>query len=87
MSEAGYVEEPILEWLSGHGSTTTGFAGLGWIYRNELIADLFHRMDKGERAGTGIRRMNEAMKAVELYTGKFTKLTNYINMDNIKWTN
>lgn len=36
------------------------------IRRNELIADLFHRMDKGERAGTGIRRMNEAMKVAEL---------------------
>lgn len=33
MSEAGYVEEPILEWLSGHGSATPGFAGLGWTYR------------------------------------------------------
>ena len=33
------------------------------IRRNEHIADLFFRMDKGERAGTGIRRMNEAMVA------------------------
>jgi hypothetical protein len=33
MSEAGYVEEPNLEWLSGHGSATPGFTGLGWTYR------------------------------------------------------
>lgn len=50
------------------------------IRRNELIADLFHRMDKGERAGTGIRRMNEAMKAAgqpqpEFSFGTFCTIT------------
>ena len=31
------------------------------VRRNELIADLFYRLDKVERAGTGIQRMNETM--------------------------
>ncbi len=31
------------------------------VRRNERLADLFFRMDKAERAGTGIRRMKEAM--------------------------
>jgi ATP-dependent DNA helicase RecG len=36
------------------------------IRRNERIADIFFRMDKVERAGTGIRRMKEAMAAAGL---------------------
>ena len=35
MSEAGYVELPVIQWLSGHGSTTPNDKGLGWTYRNE----------------------------------------------------
>lgn len=35
MSEAGYVELPVIQWLSGHGSATPGDQGLGWTYRNE----------------------------------------------------
>jgi type I site-specific restriction-modification system R (restriction) subunit len=35
MSEAGYVELPVLQWLSGHGSTTPADHGLGWTYRSE----------------------------------------------------
>ncbi|WP_315802560.1 hypothetical protein [Bradyrhizobium sp. SZCCHNS3002] len=35
MSEAGYVELPILKWLSGQGSVTPGDKGLGWSYRDE----------------------------------------------------
>jgi ATP-dependent DNA helicase RecG len=34
--------------------------------RNERIADIFFRMDKGERAGTGIQRMREALTAAGL---------------------
>jgi len=36
------------------------------VRRNERIADLFFRMDKVELAGTGLRRMREAMSAAEL---------------------
>ncbi|MFO0792940.1 MAG: ATP-binding protein, partial [Candidatus Brocadiaceae bacterium] len=36
------------------------------VRRNERIADIFFRMDKVERAGTGIRRMKEAMAATGL---------------------
>lgn len=43
MSEAGYVELPILQWLSGHGSTTAGDKGLGWIYRDEATMAAFDR--------------------------------------------
>jgi ATP-dependent DNA helicase RecG len=34
--------------------------------RNEIIADLFYRMDKVERAGTGIQRMKDSMAATGL---------------------
>lgn len=43
MSEAGYVELPILEWLSGHGSATPGDTGLGWTYRDEAAMAAFDR--------------------------------------------
>lgn len=43
MSEAGYVELPILQWLSGHGSPTPGDKGLGWTYRNEAEMAAFDR--------------------------------------------
>ena len=32
------------------------------VRRNELIADLFSRMDKAERIGTGMKRMRKMMK-------------------------
>lgn len=35
MSEAGYVELPVIKWLSGHGSALHGDVGLGWHYRDE----------------------------------------------------
>ncbi len=40
------------------------------VRRNEHIADLFFRMDKVERAGTGIRRMREAMASAGLMAPK-----------------
>jgi len=36
------------------------------VRRNELIADMFARMDKVERMGTGIKRMRDAMKDIGL---------------------
>jgi ATP-dependent DNA helicase RecG len=36
------------------------------VRRNEIIADLFYRMDKVERAGTGIQRMKDSMAAAGL---------------------
>ncbi|MDD5656833.1 MAG: helix-turn-helix domain-containing protein [Elusimicrobia bacterium] len=39
--------------------------------RNELIADLFFRLDKVERLGQGIRRMREAMAAAGLKAPEF----------------
>ncbi|TCT21207.1 type I restriction endonuclease subunit R [Thiobaca trueperi] len=43
MSEAGYVELPILQWLSGHGSSSPGDQGLGWTYRTEAEMAAFNR--------------------------------------------
>jgi type I restriction enzyme R subunit len=43
MSEAGYVELPVIQWLSGHGSTMPGDKGLGWTYRNEADMAAFGR--------------------------------------------
>jgi type I restriction enzyme R subunit len=43
MSEAGYVELPVLQWLSGHGSATPGDKGLGWTYRGEADMAAFGR--------------------------------------------
>lgn len=43
MSEAGYVELPVIQWLSGHGSTTPNDNGLGWTYRTEEEMAAFER--------------------------------------------
>lgn len=43
MSEAGYVELPVLKWLSGYSSTTPLDKGLGWTYRDEGEMALFDR--------------------------------------------
>jgi type I restriction enzyme R subunit len=43
MSEAGYVELPILQWLSGQGSDTPDDEGLGWVYRDEEAMAAFDR--------------------------------------------
>jgi type I restriction enzyme R subunit len=43
MTEAGYVELPVLRWLSGHGSSTPGDPGLGWTYRDEAAMAAFDR--------------------------------------------
>ncbi len=43
MNERGYVEMPVLRWLSGHGSRTPGDTGLGWTYRGEAEMAAFER--------------------------------------------
>ena len=43
MSEAGYVEIPILNWLSGEPSGGRRAGGLGWTYRDELEMAAFER--------------------------------------------
>jgi type I restriction enzyme, R subunit len=43
MSELGYVELPVIQWLSGNGSSTTGDKGLGWTYRNDADMASFER--------------------------------------------
>ena len=43
MSEAGYVELPVIKWLSGEGSTKPGDKGLGWTYRDEEGMAAFDR--------------------------------------------
>lgn len=43
MSEAGYVELPIIQWLSGDGNAQPPDAGLGWTYRDEEAMAEFER--------------------------------------------
>jgi type I restriction enzyme, R subunit len=43
MSEAGYVEIPILNWLSGEVSGGRRAGGLGWTYRDEVEMAAFER--------------------------------------------
>ncbi|MHB8537568.1 MAG: type I restriction endonuclease subunit R [Candidatus Dormibacteria bacterium] len=43
MTEAGYVELPVLKWLSGFGSATPDYTGLGWTYRDEQAMTAFER--------------------------------------------
>lgn len=43
MSEAGYVELPVIQWLSGHGSASPRDKGLGWTYRGEAEMAAFER--------------------------------------------
>src|SRR5690348_14050365 len=42
MTEAAYVEEPVLRWLSGHGGEPSD-KGLGWTYRDEAAMSEFNR--------------------------------------------
>jgi type I restriction enzyme, R subunit len=43
VSEAGYVELPVIQWLSGEGSPKPGDKGLGWTYRTEAAMAEFDR--------------------------------------------
>ena len=56
------------------GVTTRNF-GTESVRRNPVIADLFHRMGKVERLGTGIRRMKDLMREAGLKAPVFTSDT------------
>ena len=43
MSEYGYVEQPILNWLCGESKGTYQVGGLGWMYRGETAMAAFER--------------------------------------------
>ena len=43
MSEYGYVEQPILNWLCGESTVTFPVGGLGWTYRDETAMAQFER--------------------------------------------
>ena len=43
MSEYGYVEQPILNWLCGEERGTYNVGGLGWKYRDEVAMAEFGR--------------------------------------------
>ena len=43
MSEYGYVERPILNWLCGEPGATYRVGGLGWTYRDEAVMAEFGR--------------------------------------------
>ena len=42
MTEAGYVEEAMLEWLAGTDDDPNDH-GLGWTYRNEADMEVYGR--------------------------------------------
>ncbi len=43
MTEKGYIEFPILGWLSGSAEASSGDPGLGWTYRDESEMAQFER--------------------------------------------
>ena len=43
MSEAGYVEFPVIRWLCGQGDRAPEDTGLGWTYRDESAMAAFDR--------------------------------------------
>lgn len=43
MSEAGYVELPIIHWLAGDANAPPSNVGLGWTYRDEEAMSEFER--------------------------------------------
>ena len=43
MSEYGYVEQPILNWLCGDSNDTSQVGGLGWTYRDDAAMAVFER--------------------------------------------
>lgn len=43
MSEASYVELPIIQWLSGQGDSDPTNTGLGWTYRDEATMTVYDR--------------------------------------------
>lgn len=43
MTERGYVELPVLRWLSGEGAAESSDKGLGWTYRAEAEMEAFER--------------------------------------------
>jgi type I restriction enzyme R subunit len=45
MTEAGYVERPVLGWLTGHGTQPGDPPPLGWTYRDAAAMNAFGRPD------------------------------------------
>src|SRR5215472_8724082 len=43
MSEAGYVELPIIGWLTGDPQNQYANKGMGWTYRDEVAMGAFER--------------------------------------------
>ena len=43
MSEYGYVEQPILNWLCGDAQNAPDIGGLGWTYRDDAAMATFER--------------------------------------------
>ncbi|MGK5086177.1 ATP-binding protein, partial [Bdellovibrionota bacterium FG-2] len=61
--------------ISNPGGLPPGFStamlGKKSFRRNEVIADLFHRMDKSERMGSGIERIRRTLKSAGVKAPKF----------------
>lgn len=67
--------DPSKLLISSPGGLPPGLApsrfGQASMRRNALIADLFHRVGKVERAGSGIRRIREAVSQEHALKPKF----------------
>lgn len=65
--------------ITNPGGTPKGLTGKNFgkvsVRRNERIADIFYRMDKGERAGTGIQRMKDILAAAGMEPPEITHET------------
>ncbi len=59
---------------------TTKNIGAKSARRNEIVADMFARMDVVEKAGTGIFRIREAMKDVGLRAPQFEDIDNFFKI-------
>jgi len=59
---------------------TTKNIGAKSARRNEIIADMFARMDIVEKAGTGILRIREAMRSADLRPPKFEDMGNFFKI-------
>ena len=43
MSEKGYVERPVINWMCGEPGAAHGEQGLGWTYRDEKAMAVYGR--------------------------------------------
>lgn len=68
-------DELNLPVAEGEGLNRSDFGKIS-VRRNLIIADIFHRMGKVERTGSGISRMRDIMRSAKLEPPRF-EITNF----------